>query len=130
MPPLARKCSPALARLAAKGPTVFPFLPNACPSKTAVANAQIGTLLSFLFSIACNGPELSGMARVTPQSCPLASAPIYEQTTRQNPRVKSVATACGIGPLLIPENFHRQEPRGSTGGKNSRPDRDSHRCEG
>ena len=64
-------------------PKSFPFPPNACPSPNGPANVPFGTLLSRFFSITCSGLALFWVARVTPRSCPLASAHLYEQTTRQ-----------------------------------------------
>src|ERR1700676_449602 len=85
MLPVALKCSAVMAVYAEQLPKSFLFLPNACPPTNGRANAKFGTLLSCFFSIAYCRLALTGVPRVTPQSCPPASTQLYEQTTRQIP---------------------------------------------
>src|ERR1700721_3583243 len=77
------KWSSAKPHFSGELPKSFPFLPNACPSPNGPETVPFGTLLSRFFSIPCSGLALFWVARVTPGSCPLASAHLSKQTTRQ-----------------------------------------------
>src|SRR5271155_3673970 len=122
-----RKCFPDRTSYAAPLPKSFPFLPNACPSQKGAPKVYFGTLLSFLFSIACSELNLFGVARVTPQS---ARWPLHNYRSKpcaKTPPINPLDSVHASGLSLIPKNLYRQQSRRGARRQNGRPDRDPHR---